>query len=126
MANYSQSSPYFSTPQVKNELQVLSFRKITHETDDLTYEIAAEFDKRPDLLAYDLYGDASLWWVFTNRNPDVLKDPIWDFTPGKIIFPSPSFSFSRSRLQTWIDWRAAAIGWTGNKERANKRKISAV
>ncbi len=41
---------------------------------------------RPDLLAFDLYGDAQLWWVFTQRNMDVLEDPIFDFVPGKKIY----------------------------------------
>lgn len=86
MADYSQTSPYYSTSQIKQELQVLNYRDIPHEADDLSYEITAEFNNRPDLLAYDLYGNASYWWVFTNRNPDVLKDPVWDFTAGKVIF----------------------------------------
>jgi hypothetical protein len=41
---------------------------------------------RPDLLAYDLYGDAGLWWVFIQRNLDVLQDPILDFVPGTQIY----------------------------------------
>jgi hypothetical protein len=37
-------------------------------------------------LAYDLYEDSSLWWVFIQRNLDVLQDPIWDFVPGTQIY----------------------------------------
>ena len=40
----------------------------------------------PDLLAFDLYGDSSLWWVFAIRNPNAIQDPIYDFQPGVIIY----------------------------------------
>jgi hypothetical protein len=41
---------------------------------------------RPDLLASDLYGYPELWWVFIQRNMDVIQDPIFDFVPGTQIF----------------------------------------
>ena len=41
---------------------------------------------RPDLLAYDLYGDVSLWWTFSVRNPNIIQDPVFDFVPGVEIF----------------------------------------
>jgi len=41
---------------------------------------------RPDLLAADLYGDANLWWVFAVRNPNIIQDPVFDFTAGTIIY----------------------------------------
>jgi len=34
------------------------------------------------LLAYDLYGNSKLWWVFAQFNQDKLKDPVVDFLPG--------------------------------------------
>jgi hypothetical protein len=37
-------------------------------------------------LAFDLYGDANLWWVFAARNPNVIRDPIFDFLPGVRIY----------------------------------------
>jgi hypothetical protein len=37
-------------------------------------------------LAFDLYQDAKLWWVFAQRNRSILKDPIYDFSPGTTIF----------------------------------------
>jgi hypothetical protein len=56
---------------------------------DEAYIISAKYAERPDLLAYDLYGSTRLWWVFTLRNPDLLKDPIRDFKEGvRIILPS--------------------------------------
>ena len=44
------------------------------------------YQYRPDLLALDLYEDSALWWVFAQRNPNVIKDPIWDFRAGIKIF----------------------------------------
>ena len=44
------------------------------------------YQYRPDMLANDLYGSSDLWWVFAERNPDVLKDPLFDFVAGVQIF----------------------------------------
>ena len=71
--------------QRNSNLETLNYREIPHVQDDVTYSIAPEYAQRPDLLANDLYGDVNLWWVFMNRNPDVLIDPIFDFTTGKTI-----------------------------------------
>lgn len=63
--------------------------KIRPSLSDELYEIGHRYDERPDLLAHDLYGDSNLWWVFSLRNPDLLKDPIRDFKSGLgIIIPS--------------------------------------
>jgi hypothetical protein len=56
------------------------------EPDDFLYTIENQYRNRPDLLAYDLYGNAKLWWVFVQRNMQVLRDPIYDFEPGKRIY----------------------------------------
>jgi hypothetical protein len=85
MATYSSASPWFATKQNKTNLEVLNFREIPHHVDDLSYTITAEFANRPDLLAFDLYGNQQLWWVFQNRNPDVIKDSIFDFRAGTTI-----------------------------------------
>jgi len=43
------------------------------------------------LLAHITYGKRELWWVFAQRNLDILKDPIFDFVAGtKIYLPDPS------------------------------------
>ena len=79
MTIYSGSSPYFNTPQANNVLGQLVYRDFTFEADDILYQIDAMYDLRPDLFAYDQYGDPTLWWVFMHRNPNILKDPIWSF-----------------------------------------------
>ena len=91
MANYSNTSPYFSTPQTNVALDLFVPRPITAEGDDQSYSIERTYAYRPDLLAYDLYGSPRLWWVFVQRNPDKLEDPIYDFKPGVIIqLPKPA------------------------------------
>jgi hypothetical protein len=85
-ANYSNKSQYFTTPVVGNHLDILNIRPVSASADDHLYTIQAQYMYRPDLLAHDLYGDSNLWWVFIQRNLDVLQDPILDFVPGKQIY----------------------------------------
>jgi hypothetical protein len=86
MAIYSNTSPWFNTPFKNNYLDLLSIRPVSAEVDDFLYTIQPQYAYRPDLLAYDLYGTPSLWWVFIQRNLDVLQDPILDFVPGTQIY----------------------------------------
>jgi hypothetical protein len=86
MATYSKFSPYYSTEQNNLYLELLTIRPVPAEPDDFRYEIETKFKWRPDLLAYVAYGSPKLWWVLVQRNMDVLKDPIYDFVPGKIIY----------------------------------------
>lgn len=86
MADFSKTSPYASTPNFGPFLDLLEYRKVVKRADDVLYQISTVYKYRPDLLAYDLYGDTTLWWVFVTRNPNVLKDPIFDFMPGVSIY----------------------------------------
>lgn len=86
MAIYSKSSPYASTPIVGQYLDILNPREIPAEVDDIYWEITPQYQNRPDLLAYDLYGDVNLWWVFSVRNKNVIKDPVYDMVAGKSIY----------------------------------------
>ena len=91
MAKYSATSPYFTTSEFPEYLDILSPRAITAEFDDQSYTIERTYAYRPDLLAYDLYGTPRLWWVFAQRNPNELEDPIYDFKPGVTIqLPKPA------------------------------------
>lgn len=91
MAQYSNRSPWFNTPITQDYLDILKIRPVSAELSDYLYTIEAQYTNRPDLLAFDLYGDAALWWVFIQRNLDVLQDPIFDFVPGVQIY-IPQFS----------------------------------
>jgi hypothetical protein len=94
MAKYSPTSPYVETPVTNNYLDILSIRPVSAESDDYLYTIESQYTFRPDLLAYDLYGSHNLWWVFIQRNLNVLQDPIFDFIPGtQIYLPKKSSLF---------------------------------
>lgn len=86
MATYTNTSPWYMTKTTQNYLDILKIRPVSAEVDDFLYTIEAQYTFRPDLLAFDLYGDAKLWWVFIQRNLDALQDPILDFIPGKQIY----------------------------------------
>lgn len=86
MATYTQASPYSSTTQNNLYLELLDIRPVPAEDDDFFYTIENQYKHRPDLLAYDLYGNPKLWWVFVQRNMSVIKDPIYDFQPGTQIY----------------------------------------
>jgi len=84
---YTSSSPYFDTPIInKTYLGVMVNRVIPKKVDDLLMTINETYNLRPDLLAYDLYGDAALWWVFAQRNPNQLQDPLGDFITNTVIY----------------------------------------
>ena len=85
MAKYSRTSPYLDTPQNDINLEPLVIRTFNIEDDDQAYTIERTYAYRPDLFAFDLYGTPRLWWVFAQRNPDKLEDPIYDFKPGVTI-----------------------------------------
>lgn len=60
-------------------------RNLPKSPTDYYYIIPTKYDLKPGLLAYDLYGDAQLLWVFSIFNRDILQDPLFDFRAGKII-----------------------------------------
>lgn len=87
MANYSTSSPYYNTSFVgETHLGILQIRPIPANGDDVLYKIEPQYHHRPDLLAYDLYNNSKLWWVFAQRNMDIIKDPIFDLESGVRIY----------------------------------------
>lgn len=88
MATYSNKSPWYRTKQFPGYLGNLIIRPVSAEPDDYLYEIEPRYNFRPDLLANDIYGSSKLWWVFSQRNMDVIEDPIFDFKAGiKIYIP---------------------------------------
>jgi hypothetical protein len=86
MASYSSLSPYYSTSQSNGYLDVANMRTVPAEADDVVYTLTKTYEHRPDLLAYDVYGDVGLWWVFAARNPNTIQDPIFDMIAGTQIF----------------------------------------
>ena len=85
MANYSTTSPYALTPITNGYLDTYQGRLIPDHSRDIVYTIDKQYEYRPDLLAYDLYNTPNLWWVFAVRNPNTIKDPLYDFVAGVTI-----------------------------------------
>lgn len=81
---YPATSPYYDTGVFNAKfLDFMVNRNIPKQPSDVLYTLPEVYQYRPDLLAYDLYGDSRLWWVFAARNPNRLsKDPYFDFVTG--------------------------------------------
>jgi hypothetical protein len=85
-ATYKKASPYYNTPLWGQFLDIWKGVTIPADVTDARYQIDPPYNRRPDLLAYDMYGDSNLWWVFAVRNPDVLLDPIFSFISPVVIY----------------------------------------
>jgi alpha-L-fucosidase len=85
MATYDSTSPYYTTGYSQFFLDTMTNRPIPKLTDDLPFQINQVYQYRPDLLAFDLYQNSTLWWVFYQRNPNTLTAPPWDFVSGTTI-----------------------------------------
>jgi hypothetical protein len=86
MATYDQTSPYYTTQYSQFFLDVMVNRPIPKYSDDQVFVINSVYQYRPDLLAFDLYQNSGLWWVFYQRNPNTLTAPPLDFAPGTKIY----------------------------------------
>ena len=86
MATYDATSPYYLTGYSQFFLDTMTNRPIPALTDDILFNINLTYQYRPDLLAYDLYSNSRLWWVFYQRNPNTLSRPPLDFTAGVQIY----------------------------------------
>jgi hypothetical protein len=83
---YSATSPYFETGYSQFFLDVMVNRPVPKSADDILFTINTTYQYRPDLLAFDLYSDAGLWWVFYQRNPNTLTAPPMDFEANTVIY----------------------------------------
>ena len=83
---YNSSSPYAATPYTENYLDLLQVRPVPKTTNDVLYTIEPIFHQRPDLAANYIYNNHKLWWVFAQRNMDILIDPVFDFKAGTQIY----------------------------------------
>jgi hypothetical protein len=95
--SYPSTSAYFTTGFNQFYLDLMVNRAIPKESDDKLWIINVTYQYRPDLLAYDLYGDAGLWWVFYQRNPNTLTAPPLDFAVNTKIY-LPKITTLRSTL----------------------------
>lgn len=87
MARYNKLSPFANTATVNNEyLDILVPRTIPITEFDQTYVIEPQYHQRPDIASNVIYKTPKLWWVFAQRNFDILKDPVFDFKAGTEIY----------------------------------------
>lgn len=96
---YPATSPYFNTGVIsKKYLDVMVSRPIPQLPSDNYITITQVYQYRPDMLAYDLYNDPRLWWVFAARNPNQLgPDPYFNFKAGISIY-APTISTLQAYL----------------------------
>lgn len=84
---YPSTSPYYLTQTANGQfLDVMINRPIPVNPTDVYWQITPVYNLRPDMLASDLYNDSRLWWVFAQRNPNTLRDPLYDFVSGISIY----------------------------------------
>ena len=84
---YKSTSSYSQTTVNLKYLGLLQPIIVQDELDEnqTTLVIQPKYHKRPDILAYDMYGSSRLWWIFVHYNRDTIKDPIMDFKSGTKI-----------------------------------------
>jgi hypothetical protein len=83
------ASRYEKTPIKEFYRDIWVPLEVPENANDYEYVIPPDFDERPDLLSFELYGTPDLWWIFALRNLDELVDPIGDFKSGlTIMIPS--------------------------------------
>ncbi len=88
---YQTTSPYYYTTQTSTYLDLWNAPVIPSLSTDNIILLTDRYTHRPDLLSQDIYGTPRLWWVFALRNPDVIKDPIYDMQAGiEIRIPDKS------------------------------------
>lgn len=87
MTTYKNDSPYYATTSTNaGYLGVMTYRDVPYQSDDILFTVTNEYQYRPDLLAYDLYNNSNLWWVFAMRNLSTIKDPVYDLVTGTQIY----------------------------------------
>lgn len=95
--NYSQYSPYSKVKKT----WYLGYNLpsgMTYADTDTTYVIPNKYDEQPWRLAYELYGNERLYYIFALLNSNLIQDPIYDFKAGTVIqIPTAQ------RVQTYLN-----------------------
>lgn len=89
---YKNTSSYKNTKINENYLDLYNPPLIPNFESVKEITISPRYHRRPDLLAYDLYGESSIWWIFTLYNRDIIRDPLFDFVSGITIVVPKSIS----------------------------------
>lgn len=91
---YARSSVYYQTPQTTGYLGYWAPPSLAPDPNDVLIQLTSRYERRPDLLSFDLYGTPNLWWTFAMVNPDTLRDPINDMVTGLQIYVPSKTSLS--------------------------------
>lgn len=92
MENYKKTSVYRRTPLNKKYLDIYE-PPISSDTSNMKkYKITPKYHLRPDLMAYELYGNSEYWWIFAVLNRGIIKDPLFDFVEGLEIYMPENLS----------------------------------
>lgn len=83
-SRYSQYSPYAKVKQTWYLGYNLPAGMAPADSDTL-YEIPPVYNEQPWRLAYELYGEERMYYLFALLNPNELADPIYDFKTGVTI-----------------------------------------
>ena len=87
--DYDRYSPYKNTSQTSWYLDIYNPIKIVEADDDEFFTIPAEYNCKPMAYAKYKYNSERLYYIFAITNPDIIKDPIYDFKVGvKIRVPT--------------------------------------
>lgn len=92
MTTYKSTSNYRKTTVTDLNLDQYVPPVIVNPENTRKITLEQRYEKRPDLLAYDLYGDSDLWWVFTIYNRNKILNPIYDFKEGMTLRVPTSIS----------------------------------
>lgn len=82
---FKSTSNLRATPVTNGYADIYVPPHIPDFTQTTEFKLTQEYNKRPDLLAFRLYGDARFWWVFPLYNRNTIVDPINDFKTGLTI-----------------------------------------
>lgn len=83
---YKSNSPWSKTSILYGKILDIQNKRVLYKDPlDPEVKIPQQYNLRPDLYSYEVYGTSKYWWVFAHRNPDTIQDPINDFTTGTVI-----------------------------------------
>ena len=88
MANFRANSRYTNGIVTTNRSNkpFIVLRKslqLKEDSTDTMILVTQEFEKRPDLLSFNIYGVSELWWVIYEFNN--IRDPFFDLKAGQIL-----------------------------------------
>ena len=87
--SYNRTDPWYYTPVLLEKyLDIYVYREIPASSGDRLFLITENiYVHHPEVLANDIYGDHTLWWIFGVRNE--LQDPVFDLKLGKLLIVPP-------------------------------------